>query len=1333
MALRYNNRRLAPLAEIVRRCSYAHGARPPSTFCSVSEATAVRLALESSGTALASTRSSVEKLPRTSLLRLTPALLGFRVVGRAKCGYGSVPLATPDDFAEARAEAQKSIEFLAPEVAFMRRCLPQAMVLCPFGTPGGHTLGARAAGMPAVLMDVNVLHTSRRFFDHPDNASPLVSVFKGDALDPEAREAAIQSHPLQRDCVLNFDCPPCAPNATPVISGSRAGPDHRCITSSLSLQQQQVTTHSRVRLAESTLGSRPAMAALSDHFLLNEAAFGLPLNGVHVFAHDSQHPVVVPQRIRDIEERQRARICTGPRPIPQLHPSGVPLQTLTDSDGSRYSCCKGNVVLGWGARARTQKESRRLARAAELPHLFPVSPQHVVDALPVPMSSFLVSAAIAAANRLRFGKPLITEDDALHDDRLAGWRRALLSTVPEMLEKEQQVPLPVQRCILLILPSALPGCVLVDSAGRLPSVDIPPYGPPLLDSVAAHAHAAFGQLPELPRNYRFLCDSLGSDRPAVVFRVWLLNDDHVGTVSSWPAETRTAEKEGGGVVELSHNEALYFLAIEAASSVLSDEDMACMAEAEQQDLLQLDYVPFGARVASSKLNVIPPLSLSEAAPIQLKVNVPRARVVRLNKRWMPPIDGKVLTEIPAVQQVDRHTCFASLTDRREQYIRLCRTLDKSLGTQEAELPAPGSTFKAVQSRLDSPRALNIEVHGLLLAVPPDAGAAADEPSNDSDSGESRRFLFLSSGGTKLIPFLANIPVTLSNDSRKGKGAGKGKGKSKGGRGGKGRAAVAAASPAEVEVLHQDSTRLQRRMNVVLEAVFGGVEMEAKLLQRCQAALKSAPTQQYEQMIHPYRPRDSQLTSMVGARKYIYQLFVVHLPCLVDPFPQYSRSASLLSSMDGMSRVWAEVGLYVPGTTDALIALSADWTPTSISLPQVSSFQIGASVSGLVSATLDEAAQNFGATGRRPPRPLEAPKDIDSQVTVVEPVVVTVASAHGTSLMLSESELVQILRGELRSVAVQPSEGTQLNPGSWLRFAASETGPVCWAKVDVVELCRSASAACGHDEFHLESEYSFYRRYGATARPRVAPRTWCDLTFASSQPMACKISFTTCLEEDPVTSPFPDHLSLEVAGHVDEELREEPAIEEGSVAASQAEEEELSPQCSERWFSLAKRWAALGAVRALPKKELRIASKWASLVLNASRRAVGNVRNLVVPGGVLGLATGAARADYILQFADCVSASGAPPDSIDGTNPYVLRKPGHYKRYAQTAECSVPGTSLARSTSFPLQVLSRSHALASTASPGGVVDPRRRKSNTDPVTGQTASEYVRFGSSAVCSS
>ena len=52
----------------------------------------------------------------------------------------------------------------------MRRCLPQAVVLCPFGTPGGHTLGARAAGMPAVLMDVNILHTSRRFFEHPDNA-----------------------------------------------------------------------------------------------------------------------------------------------------------------------------------------------------------------------------------------------------------------------------------------------------------------------------------------------------------------------------------------------------------------------------------------------------------------------------------------------------------------------------------------------------------------------------------------------------------------------------------------------------------------------------------------------------------------------------------------------------------------------------------------------------------------------------------------------------------------------------------------------------------------------------------------------------------------------------------------------------------------------------------------------------------------------------------------------------------------------------------------------------------------------------------------------------------
>ena len=54
-------------------------------------------------------------------------------------------------------------------------------------------------------------------------------------------------------------------------------------------------------------------------------------------------------------------------------------------------------------------------------------------------------------------------------------------------------------------------------------------------------------------------------------------------------------------------------------------------------------------------------------------------------------------------------------------------------------------------------------------------------------------------------------------------------------------------------------------------------------------------------------------------------------------------------------------------------------------------------------------------------------------------------------------------------------------------------------------------------------------------------------------------FTTCLEEDPVTSPFPDQLSLEVAKQVSEEPRESPAGEEGSVAVSEVEEVEVPLQ------------------------------------------------------------------------------------------------------------------------------------------------------------------------------
>ena len=146
----------------------------------------------------------------------------------------------------ARLDVQRSIDFVAREAQLLMHLMPDAVVLCGFGSPGGHALGCKTIGLPCIILDEQPLATSRAYFGAPANSSPLVTVVRGDALSIAVRDSAVTEHATGNHCVINFDTPPCNPGSTARIKGQRPPSDTHCLGSAIANNQQLLESRGQV-------------------------------------------------------------------------------------------------------------------------------------------------------------------------------------------------------------------------------------------------------------------------------------------------------------------------------------------------------------------------------------------------------------------------------------------------------------------------------------------------------------------------------------------------------------------------------------------------------------------------------------------------------------------------------------------------------------------------------------------------------------------------------------------------------------------------------------------------------------------------------------------------------------------------------------------------------------------------------------------------------------------------------------------------------------------------------------------------------------------------------
>ena len=780
---------------------------------------------------------------------------------------------------------------------------------------------------------------------------------RGDALSIAVRDSAVTAHATGNHCVINFDTPPCNPGSTARIKGQRPPSDTHCLGSAIANNQQLLESRGQVWGVETTLGNRSSIPGSASHILLDELEFGLRSRGGHAIVFDPLHPVVVPQRLRDVGNSLRSRTCVGPRPIPVLGPDSVPVSTRLDAAGWPFACCHGNLLSAYRSGVRSRAAALRLMDAMEIPRSLAIAPQHAVTALPVPFSSFVAGALAACVNRARFGKPLITEDEYLGDAALSAWHDALHDAMrSSSFALLSSPPLPVRRCHLVVAPPVFPGCILVDATGHLPSVALPPLGPSLVHSVAIQSSGAYHALPGTASRYRFVCDALGFAEPAVVFFCGFLSDAHVDGITDW--EDR--EKEGEDGADAAGQ--LFLMSLQEVTAVLDTQELACIAKAEQNGLVDMEYVPFGVDAVQG----LETIKTTGAVPISL-VGLQSRNSRRVDQGWAPPAGTTVAAvELPVLEQV--RTCFASLEERKSQYLRLSTSF--GLAATERDLPPDNAALTCAADAPDTPKQTVVHVSGVFLQL------------HEADERPEPTPYFIvnvgGGGGNRPRLLLATAPYSPPVPKGKGKGKGKGKfpakgrgGKGKGkqppgGRGG-GRGVAALVPDAEAPL------SVVRGITAELEAVLGGAAVEGLLRRNLKEILKDIAgdkQEHYIQVVYPYSPPGRRLESAAPARRFDYKVQPLAVPMtdglvslLESESIEISHTSSwpLLHSM-GNGVDGEAVALYLPGLAGTLLPFElASPPPPFVIHPS----QSADPYQGLVLMERDELRRSLGFIATTP--------------------------------------------------------------------------------------------------------------------------------------------------------------------------------------------------------------------------------------------------------------------------------------------------------------------------------------------------------------------------------
>ncbi|OUT54053.1 MAG: hypothetical protein CBB71_23335 [Rhodopirellula sp. TMED11] len=439
----------------------------------------------------------------------------YRMVRAVRCKYGALwalgLMATIADFSQQRRNFQRVLEWYMRSVRVVRARFPEATVLLPFCSPGGHAEGCARVDLDGAGIDnAEQLSDAVGWFSHVSRiAYPMrrarITVTRGDALSMAVRDGAVSAHPCGGDHLATVSTPPCGPQSTlqhllEDAVAARTAAEGNSLLEDIALNESRYRRSRVPWMSETTANpSLPTPEGVARVAIASIWA-GLRTHDRHWIYCPPLHPLIVDASLSTGGRWLAQHSCTGAdKALAGRHPHGAAVVP---------TCCEGILCACWNA-ATCKYSLSQVRHMLEVHDRHVTSRQRVNDLLPPPVGSLLAAQVAMHALNLRLAVPCVSFDEALADRVLAVWHDAVLDgfSLPELPQRAVAARRGVRwACVLCVPLGGSPPCLLLTVGLSVPVVVLDPTdGRPLCTRVVSALAETCG-LEVPPSRLQFVCD-----------------------------------------------------------------------------------------------------------------------------------------------------------------------------------------------------------------------------------------------------------------------------------------------------------------------------------------------------------------------------------------------------------------------------------------------------------------------------------------------------------------------------------------------------------------------------------------------------------------------------------------------------------------------------------------------------------------------------------------------------------------------------------------------------------------------------------------------------------
>ena len=352
----------------------------------------------------------------------------YRMVRQVRCKYGAMwalgLMATIADFAQQRANFESVLSWYRLWIPVVLKRCPEAIVLLPFCSPGGHSEGCALAGLSGAGIDIaKDLSDATGWFHHlrllTYPQQPVrITISQGDALSWEVRARAVAEHPRGSDHLATISTASCGPhsllrNLQPPSAASSTASGAHDLLEDIAMNEAELRRSGVNWMSETTGVGRDTLSLPEGvgSCAIMELDAGIRAHGRHLIFYPKRWPLFLDGALQQGSKWLERHSCTGSdKPILPRQPHGA----TTDCG------CEGNLCACYNN--GTFKYS-----VAETGRMMEVDPRHVTSMsrmtklLPPPLGTLLALECAMHAVNIRFGMPSVSFDEGSRDSNLAAW------------------------------------------------------------------------------------------------------------------------------------------------------------------------------------------------------------------------------------------------------------------------------------------------------------------------------------------------------------------------------------------------------------------------------------------------------------------------------------------------------------------------------------------------------------------------------------------------------------------------------------------------------------------------------------------------------------------------------------------------------------------------------------------------------------------------------------------------------------------------------------------------------------------------------------------------